>query len=327
MRAFLPEQTRISRVHLRTANLRDAEAFYTGVLGLKVCHRKGSHAFLSPTGEGPALIVLTEDSQTRCRPPGSTGLYHFAMRYPSRQDLAQACHRLVMAYYPIAGASDHGVSEAIYLSDPEGNGVELYADRPRALWRWHDDQVAMVTRALDLDELLAGLPRESKGLGPPDSTDIGHIHLHVADLAAAQRFYGEFLGLAVTQRSYPGALFFAAGGYHHHIGVNIWAGKTAPPETSVGLISYRVEVPIPEILYCLGHRAPLLGYETRPGPQEEGGPILQVRDPNGAWLEVQASSTTSSLSRPCNEGSPSATDSERPHPDLRGAHPILAPTH
>jgi catechol-2,3-dioxygenase len=111
----------------------------------------------------------------------------------------------------------------------------------------------------------------------------------VADLAAAERFYSEFLGFTVTQRSYPGALFFAAGGYHHHVAVNVWAGKTASPEHSVGLLSYRMEVPVAEMLYCLNHRAPLLGYETRTiVNQGEGRPMLQIRDPNGTWLEVLA---------------------------------------
>jgi catechol 2,3-dioxygenase len=179
------------------------------------------------------------------------------------------------------------VSEAIYLSDTDGNGVELYADRPRSQWRREQGEVAMVTTPLDLDNLMASSrPATADPPGPPD---LGHIHLNVDDLAVAERFYSEFLGMAVTQRSYPGALFFAAGGYHHHIGANIWAGKTAPPANSVGLISYRLEVPIAEVLYCLNHRAPLLGYEARMERRAENS-ILRLRDPNGNWLEVQATS-------------------------------------
>ena len=289
MKAFLPEQTRISQIHLRTARLEGVLAFYTDVLGLKLLRGPGYQAILSATGEKPGLLVLTEDSNAPLRPPCSTGLYHFAIRYPRRQDLANAYHRLVRSDYPVAGASDHGVSEALYLRDPEGNGVELYADRPRSEWPWRDGQIAMVSKALDLDDLLAEAAHESAAMEPPARTEIGHIHLQVADLAVAERFYSEFLGLAVIQRSYPGALFFAAGGYHHHIGVNVWAGDATPPANSVGLVSYRLEVPIAEILYCLDHRAPLLGHETRSGPREEGGPVLQIRDPNGNWLEVQAS--------------------------------------
>jgi catechol 2,3-dioxygenase len=189
----------------------------------------------------------------------------------------------------VGGASDHGVSEAIYLSDPDGNGVEMYADRPRSQWHWENGQVAMVTTPLDLENLLASIAAKPVTTDPPAQAELGHIHLNVSDLSAAERFYSEFLGLAVTQRSYPGALFFAAGGYHHHIGANVWAGKAPPPANSVGLVSYRLEVPIAEILYCLRHRAPLLGYETRMEQPEEGNPILQIRDPNGNWLGIQAS--------------------------------------
>ena len=133
MKAFLPEQTRISQVHLRTARLEGALVFYTEVLGLRSLHRPGSHATLSATGTGPGLLVLTEDLNAPPCPPRSTGLYHFAIRYPSRQDLAHAYHQLVKSEYPVAGASDHGVSEALYLRDPDQNGVELYWDRPRAM--------------------------------------------------------------------------------------------------------------------------------------------------------------------------------------------------
>jgi catechol 2,3-dioxygenase len=285
MGAFLPDQTRVSQVHLRTASLERLLQFYGGVLGFTVSRGLGSEAVISPAGTSPGMVVLSEDRNAAPRAPRSTGLYHLAIRYPRRQDLAQAIRRLVAAEYAVDGASDHGVSEAIYLSDPDGNGVELYADRPREQWPWKDGQVAMSTEALDLENLLATVKKGSEPPAPPPGTDIGHIHLHVADLAAAERFYREYLGLAVTQRSYPGALFLAAGGYHHHIAVNTWAGKTPPSPGSVGLISYRLEVPLKEVLYCLRHRAPLLGYETR---FEEGDrPLLQIRDQNGNWLELE----------------------------------------
>ena len=289
MRGFLPDQTRISQVHLRTAGLERALEFYSGVLGLKASIGPGAQAILSAMPKTPGLLVLSEDRNASPRLPGSTGLYHFALRYPTRNDLAQAYRRIVQAGYPVAGASDHGVSEAIYLGDPDGNGVELYTDRPRSSWRWQNGQIAMVTTPLDLDNFLATIPAKTAITELRPQIDLGHIHLHVKDLDAAERFYSEFLGLGVTQRSYPGALFFAADGYHHHIGVNVWAGQRLPPANSVGLVSYRMEVPVAEILYCLGHRAPLLGYETRTELQEEGDPILRIRDPNANWLEVQAS--------------------------------------
>src|SRR5712671_3380346 len=130
MRGFLPDQTRISQVHLRTSRLERVLDFYSGVLGLKASHEPGAQAILSAMPEKPGLLVLSEDRNALPRVPQSIGLYHFALRYATRNDLAHAYRRVVKAGYPVAGASDHGVSEAIYLSDPDGNGVELYADRP-----------------------------------------------------------------------------------------------------------------------------------------------------------------------------------------------------
>ena len=288
MRGFLPDQTRISQLHVRTRSIESLLPFYCGVLGLKASAGPDCRAILSSTPGGPGLILLSEEPSASARPRRSTGLYHFAIRYPTRNALAYAYRRMVKAAYPVAGASDHGVSEAIYLSDPDGNGVELYADRPRSQWRWQNGQITMVTTPLDLENLLTSIDTESASTDLSTQPDLGHIHLHVEDLARAERFYNEFLGLTVTQRSYPGALFFAAGGYHHHIGANVWAGKTAAPANSVGLISYRLEVPVAEVLYCLRHRAPLLGYEMGLELPEEDNPILQVRDPNGNWLEIQA---------------------------------------
>ena len=289
MRGSLPQQTRISQVHLRTARLEHVMWFYTEVLGLKAFYGAvpGRRATLSATAETEGMLVFSEEQNAVSRPGRALGLYHFALRYSARKELARAYRRIVESGYAITGASDHGVSEAIYLDDPDGNGVELYADRPASEWRWQNGQIAMVTTPLDLKNVLAQSGGWSKTDTGPQA-GLGHIHLHVAELAEAERFFSEFLGLSVTQRTYPGALFFAAGAYHHHIGVNVWAGKTAPLPDSAGLISYRLEVPVAEILYCLGHRAPLLGYETRTEPKQHPE-ILQIRDPNGNWLEVQAS--------------------------------------
>src|SRR6516225_1260769 len=153
MKGFLPDQTRVSQVQLRTARLDELLEFYSGVLGLSLSQSAGG-ALLSGVPQQPGLIKLTEEPGASPRLHRSTGLYHFALRYPSRKDLAQAYRGLIKAGYPIEGASDHGVSEAIYLSDPEGNGIELYADRSRSTWRWVNGEVEMGTKSLDLDSLL-----------------------------------------------------------------------------------------------------------------------------------------------------------------------------
>src|SRR5690349_4370889 len=155
MRCSLPDETRIGQVHLRTRSIEGVLRFYSGVLGLKVSHGPASHAIVSALRRGPGLLVFSEDRNATPRPSHSTGLYHVALRYPKRSDLAHAYRRIVRAGYPVAGASDHGVSEALYLSDPDGNGVELYADRPRSQWRWQQGEVAMVRTPLDLDNLMA----------------------------------------------------------------------------------------------------------------------------------------------------------------------------
>jgi len=287
VRAFLPDETRISQVHLRTADLDRLLGFYTGPLGLQLVERAEGEAVLAATENGPAIIVLTEDRTATPRPPEAVGLFHLAIRYATRRGLAEALSRLLQHRHAIQGASDHKVSEAIYLSDPEGNGVELYVDRPRSEWPWHDGQIAMTTEPLDLQGLLASMAGRPVPQHVSPGTDLGHIHLQVADLSVAERFYRDFLGFAVTQRSYPGALFFSAGGYHHHLAVNTWSGDRPPPANSVGLISYRMEVPEAEIIYCLRNRAPLSGYELRIGMGKNGSELLQIRDPNGTWLEVQ----------------------------------------
>jgi len=281
----VPSDIRISQVHLRTRDLARTLDFYTRVLGFKIIDRGECSASLSATGQEPALIVFTEHPTATPPVPRTTGLYHFALRYPTRRDLAEALRRLSAASYGIDGASDHIVSEAIYLHDPDQNGIELYVDRPRNQWVWRDGQVQMSTEALDLDNLLATADghRDLSKISP--RLDIGHIHLHVADLKEAERFYHDFLGLAVTQRSYPGALFFSAGGYHHHIAANTWAGGTKPSDNSVGLMSYRIQFLETDIPLTLSRRAKLAGYSSEVSESPEAG-FVKFQDPSGKWMEV-----------------------------------------
>jgi catechol 2,3-dioxygenase len=286
---FLPDETFVGQVRLRTRDIKPLLGFYHEVLGLPIVQAPRGETGLSGQEHQPPFIVLAQDLTATSRSSNATGLFHTAIRYPTRVALARACLRLLKARYPLEGASDHGVSEAIYLSDPDGNGIELYADRPRSQWIWQDGQVAMETQALDLDGLLCVTEDSSSRSEPPAHPNLGHIHLRVSNLSDAERFFHKFLGLAVTQRTYPGALFFAAGGYHHHIATNIWGHPLPARPDSVGLISYRLQVPMGEILYCLKNRAPLMGYAAQTEQQPNGNELLRLRDPNGNWLELEQS--------------------------------------
>ncbi|MDE3057032.1 MAG: VOC family protein [Bacteroidota bacterium] len=240
----LPAETHIGSIHLRVSNFERSLRFYKELLGFHEISRTGSTVELSAAGKAPSVIALTELQNARPKPPRTTGLYHVAIRFPNRRALAEVFANLVRNGWKFQGFADHIVSEALYLADPDNNGIELYVDRPREKWEWSGDHVAMGSLPLDVDHLLAEAGNSpAKWIDP--GTDIGHVHLHVSDLGKAEKFYHGILGMDVTQRSYPGALFLSAGGYHHHIGVNVWAGRGAPPppDDAVGLISFSVEVP------------------------------------------------------------------------------------
>lgn len=260
----LPDSTRLGGATLRVADLDRSLAFYSDVIGLRpvpapdgavaraasegeeAASATGRSAALSATGHEPALLTLVERPGARPRPRHTAGLYHFALLVPSRRDLAAVFLRLHERDWPLDGASDHAVSEALYLSDPDGNGIEIYADRPRDTWVWNGDEVYMTTRPLDLRGLLAELGDEPPPWsGIAEGTVLGHVHLHVPDLDAAQHFYRDFLGFDVVNDRYPGARFLSAGGYHHHIGMNVWAGIGVPPtpEDAAGMIEYEIVVP------------------------------------------------------------------------------------
>ena len=280
----LPVATHIGYVHLRVRDLDRALAFYLDVLGLKLVSGGRHTAALSANGRGPALLVLTEKKDASARPPHAPGLYHVAFRVPNRRALALVIQHLRSSSWPLDGFADHDVSEAVYLSDPEGNGIEVYADRPRATWPLRGGQVEMVTVPLDLDDLmreLADFPGAWEGLDP--GTDVGHVHLRVTDLERAETFYSGLMGLTVTQRSLPGALFMSAGGYHHHVGANVWHSEhgTRPPSDALGLISYSIVVPDAGVLTSLEAR---LRDASVPLNSDDDG--VRAADPDGNFLEL-----------------------------------------
>jgi catechol 2,3-dioxygenase len=280
-------QTEVGAVRLAVADLDRVRRFYDSVIGLTVIESSEREARLG--ADGVALVELVADPGGAPRPRGTTGLFHLAVLLPDRPELARALRRLADSRWPLAGASDHLVSEALYLGDPEGNGIELYRDRPREDWRRTNGGLEMATLPLDLESLAADADRTDGTPGAvADATRIGHVHLHVADLGPAEEFYAGTLGFEVTVRDYPGALFLSAGGYHHHIGLNTWAGEGAPPPPpgSLGLRRFEVVVPDDAELDRVRGRLSDAGIE----PEADGGGVLAA-DPSGNRVLVRSAAS------------------------------------
>jgi catechol 2,3-dioxygenase len=243
----LPADAHIGLVSLTVSDLDRSLAFYRDVLGfVEAGHsREGAASTavsLGPPG-GRVLVELHERTDAVQKPRRSSGLYHFAILVPSRAALGRSLRRLSEMRWAISGAADHLVSEALYLDDPDGLGIEIYRDRPRDSWRVVGGEMAMATDPLDLEAVHNEPGAETTWRGLEPGTVIGHVHLHVAHLDAAEALYCGQIGFAPMLRRYPGALFVAAGGYHHHVGLNTWAGVGAPPppENAVGLRSFTIE--------------------------------------------------------------------------------------
>jgi catechol 2,3-dioxygenase len=237
--------TSLGAVALTVADVDAQTAFYREAIGLREIRRDGNTVELgAPSGDTP-LVTLIGRPDAPPRPPRTTGLFHLALLVPSRADLARALNRVTVAGHRFTGLSDHLVSEALYLDDPEGNGIEIYRDRPRQEWTYAGGQLEMATLPLDLDGVLASATAGDIGDGMAEGTRIGHVHLQVAAISAAESFYVGALGFEPTVRGYPGALFVSAGGYHHHVGLNTWAGEgaPAPPAGSRGLRGFTIVLP------------------------------------------------------------------------------------
>jgi catechol 2,3-dioxygenase len=279
--------TSMGPVRLTVADAEGVRDFYRDAIGLSELQAEDGIIRLGTDGGADGAIVeLVGDPGAPPRPRGTSGLFHLAILVPTRADLARALQRVAEAGWHLSGASDHLVSEALYLSDPEGNGIELYCDRPREEWPIRDGVIQMDTLPLDLDGVLGELRREDAESGMPPGTRIGHVHLNVGDLAAAEAFYSGALGFDVTVRGYPGALFVSAGGYHHHLGLNTWAGEgaPAPPEGSRGLRRFEVRLPGADQLAAEEDRLREAGFE----PSREGDRV-RVADPSGNEVVLSAS--------------------------------------
>jgi catechol 2,3-dioxygenase len=272
-------ETTVGTVALTVSDLDRSRAFYETVLGL-TAHELDDGGLALRVADEPAIVSLHGDSAAPPLNPRATGLFHLAVLTPSRQELAYALARLARSRWALTGASDHLVSEALYLNDPDGHGIEIYRDRERSQWRIDEaGQLAMATLRLDLESLageLNGAPPVPDRL--PAGTRLGHVHLQVSDIAAAEDFYHGVLGFDVTVRGYPGALFVSAGGYHHHIGLNTWnsagAGPSAPG--AVGLRSFDVRLPDRDELERVLTRLSAAGLAA---DASDGTAI--VRDPSG----------------------------------------------
>lgn len=239
----LPTDTHLGRVRLQVADLARSIAYYEKVIGLRVLERSDAVARLAPHGSDNVIVELHEKAGAKpVARRGQIGLYHFAILMPDRASLGRFVRHLAeIGEY--AGMSDHFVSEAVYLHDPDGLGIEVYADRPRAMWRAEGRQLAMATEPLDVRNLVAA-GGDQPWTGMPAGTVLGHVHLYVRDIDDATPFYHEGLGLDKIVWGYPGALFLAAGGYHHHLGMNTWAAN-APLATDedARLLEWEIVVP------------------------------------------------------------------------------------
>jgi catechol 2,3-dioxygenase len=265
----------IGPVTLNVANLANTLGFYRDALGLKIHRDNVTSASL---GAGAEDLLTLEEHPAAPRPRHSTGLYHFAILLPSRLELAKKLGHLLATRTPLQGMSDHLVSEAVYLADPEGNGIELYRDRPRNEWIYDQGQLRMTTDPLDVDGLLAELDEnddEDAYRAMPPETVMGHVHLRVSDLPAAEAFYRDTLGFDVTTRYGDAASFLSKNGYHHHLGLNTWNSLSAPsaPAGSLGLKHFLVR-----------HNDPKRLDQLRAGGAAPVGVAVSIQDPSGNTL-------------------------------------------
>ncbi|WP_380674590.1 VOC family protein [Salinigranum sp. GCM10025319] len=279
----MPASARLGQIALRVGSIDRLVPFYRDVVGLAV-DRDGTTARLSAGGD--PLVVLDEAIDAPTRPTDAAGLFHLAVRVPTRAALGDALARVDDAEVSLSGASDHLVSEALYLRDPEGNGVEIYRDRPREAWTFTDDgRVEMDTLPLDLDDVAAAAAGNDRA---PSGTDLGHVHLEATALDRARSFYVDALGLNVRSEDYRDALFVAAGDYHHHVGLNTWNRRLSPAGGSRGVEWFEFRLPDRTTLSDLRDRLDATRSDAVVDPDDYDG--FAVTDPDGIGVRFAVDS-------------------------------------
>jgi len=239
----LPDATQLGRVRLQVSDLARSLAFYEGTLGMRIVERHANEVLLAAHGDDRVLVELVERRGARPAGRGRLGIFHFAILLPDRPALGRFVRHLAECGMQ-AGAGDHLVSEAFYLTDPDGLGIEVYADRPRSTWQRIGRELMIATDPVDMRAIVDAAGGEP-WTGMPAGTVIGHVHLHVGDLARGSAFFSDALGFDRITWRYPGALFLGAGGYHHHLGTNTWAGPAAraPEQDDARLLEWTIELP------------------------------------------------------------------------------------
>lgn len=278
----LPDELSLGAVHLQVADLARSVDYYQGVLGLTPTDRSATRAELSPDGAKAPLVVLNEKRGASPAPRrGRLGLFHFAILLPDRPSLGRFMKHLA-AVGAHAGSADHLVSEAFYLQDPDNLGIEVYADRPRDSWRRKGPELMMATDPIDFGGLMIAAG-DNAWSGMPAGTKMGHLHLHVGEIAGAQQFYSETLGFDRMVWEYPGALFMSAGGYHHHLGTNTWAGAGATPPSAddAQLLEWTMRFPSEE-----SRESCVVGLEEAGVKVERESTGFAVRDPWGTRVRL-----------------------------------------
>ncbi|MEA3200795.1 MAG: catechol 2,3-dioxygenase [Thermoplasmata archaeon] len=269
----LPASARMGEVTLAVHDLERSLAYYHDVLGFRILAQGGDEARVG--GDAP-LLRLVEERDAKPRPRSVSGLYHVAYLLPTRADLGRLIKKVAQERIPVQGASDHLVSEALYLGDPDGHGIEIYADRPRDTWKWRNATLHMATEPMDVAGVIAAAG-DGTWAGVPEGAVVGHVHLNVGDVEEAEAFYRDAVGFDVTV-NIPSASFLSAGGYHHHLAVNGWEGIGAPPapKGTLGLREYEILVPDEEALRDFAKRAGVDVSDT-----------AAARDPSGNALRVR----------------------------------------
>jgi catechol 2,3-dioxygenase len=268
----------IGAVALDVRDLDRVAGYYRDLLGLSELARSARTVQLG--AGGVMLVELTHRPDAKVDDPRQAGLYHTAFLMPTRADLARWVIRIARRRIPITGASDHGVSEAIYLDDPEGNGVEVYADRPPETWHWRDGLVDMVTEQLDVEDLVRAADSATDYGEAPAGLRIGHIHLRVGDLENAERFYQDGIGLALTRRR-GGAMFMSSARYHHHVATNTWhsPGAGRRDDNRAGLAWFSIEAKDDATLAAVAARLRNAGAAVAPVPAG-----IETSDPWGTRI-------------------------------------------